>query len=186
MFNLEARAKGRQKQRELAKRSYSDISDFISQLRSNDPNISLHEIAEKLNKNGFKTRKDKTFTAMQVKRILDRGGNGSSSLSLLQDVTPHQQLNELRNLLEKEQDKVGRTYLGIAALKQENQELKTRLEQAQIEIRGLIDERDKQRDIINQERERLLVEVEQLRLYFSKKVTQKIKKAKKPKKVTPF
>ena len=54
MFNLEARAKGRQKQRELAKRSYSDISDFISQLRSNDPNISLHEIAEKLNKNGFK------------------------------------------------------------------------------------------------------------------------------------
>ena len=186
MFNSEARAKGRAKQRELAKQSYSDVSNFISHLRVNNPSISFHEIAAKLNANGFETRQGKDFTPMQVKRILDRESNGSSSLSLLQDVTPHQQLNELRNLLEKEQDKVGRTYLGIAALKQENQELKTRLEQAQIEIRGLIDERDKQRDIINQERERLLVEVEQLRLYFSKKVTQKIKKAKKPKKVTPF
>lgn len=163
MFNLEARAKGREKQRELAKQSYSDVSNFISQLKANDPNISLHEIAEKLNKNGFKTRQDKDFTPMQVKRILDRGGNGSLS-PLLQEAVPYQQqLDELRNLLEKEQHKVGQAYLEIATLKQENHELKTRLEQAQIEIRGLIDERDKQRDIISQERDRLLVEVEQLR-----------------------
>ena len=70
---------------------------------------------------------------------------------------------ELKNLLEREQNKVGQAYLEIQTLKQENHGLKIRLEQAQIEIRGLIDERDRQRDIISQERERLLVEVDRLR-----------------------
>ena len=68
----EARAKGRKAWSQIARSNtkWKRAASLIKQLRAQGK--SLREIARELNEAGFKTAKDKQFTAMQVKRLIDR------------------------------------------------------------------------------------------------------------------
>lgn len=67
-------AKGRLRAAEvrssLADKAYSDLLPEIGALAAEGS--SLREIAERLNSDGHRTRRDKLFCAMAIKRILDR------------------------------------------------------------------------------------------------------------------
>jgi DNA invertase Pin-like site-specific DNA recombinase len=66
----EAQAKGASVNRGQAVTAYALITPMIEKLRATG--LSMKAIAEKLNEGGYKTRTGSTWTAMQVKRVLDR------------------------------------------------------------------------------------------------------------------
>lgn len=50
----------------------ADTVRRVFEIRENHPELSLSQIADRLNAEGYKTAKNKSFTKVQVKRILDR------------------------------------------------------------------------------------------------------------------
>lgn len=74
-LDAEARERGAETMRQRAVDEYAGVSFTAGMLRS--AGASYREIADKLNQNGFRTRrKGKEFQAMTVKRLLDRKENG--------------------------------------------------------------------------------------------------------------
>ena len=65
-------ALGRQAQRDAAIAAYGSEVNYLRMLRAS--NMTLREIAAQLNADGKTTRRGNTYTAMHVKRILDRAG----------------------------------------------------------------------------------------------------------------
>lgn len=141
---------GKEKQIELAKIKYAKVYDFIIQLKEeNSQELSLREIANVLNEAGFKTRQGKEFTAMQVKRILDRTGVPGYSERL---ENTEKRSSELEKLFERERAKLGKALWEIDALKTENGQLREELENAKVAIRALETERNKQHDLVSMDR----------------------------------
>ena len=66
----EAQAKGASANRGQAVTAYALITPMIEKLRATG--LSMKAIAEKLNEGGYTIRTGSTWTAMQIKRILDR------------------------------------------------------------------------------------------------------------------
>jgi DNA invertase Pin-like site-specific DNA recombinase len=65
-----ARVKGADENRNQAVTAYALISPLVKSLRSEG--LSFGAIAERLNEKGYTTRTGSTWSAMQVKRVLDR------------------------------------------------------------------------------------------------------------------
>jgi DNA invertase Pin-like site-specific DNA recombinase len=63
-------ARSASRRKALAVGAYADLVPFMTQLRSEG--LSLAEIAERLNADGQSTRRGSTWSATQVKRVLDR------------------------------------------------------------------------------------------------------------------
>lgn len=63
---------GRNAQRAAAVTAYAPELNYIRLLRTSG--LTLRDIADQLNADGKRTRKSKPYTAMHVKRILDRAG----------------------------------------------------------------------------------------------------------------
>ena len=60
----------------LADEAYADLLPVIGQSRSEGD--SLRQIADKLNSEGYTTRRGKAFTAMTIQRILNRTGEDNA------------------------------------------------------------------------------------------------------------
>lgn len=73
----EARAKGPQAQREAARTATQQAGAFAQTLRAQG--LALGKIAATLNSAGFRTRRGTLWTAIQVKRVLDRQTDMSGS-----------------------------------------------------------------------------------------------------------
>jgi DNA invertase Pin-like site-specific DNA recombinase len=73
----EARAKGPQAQREAARTATQQAGAFAQTLRAQG--LALGKIAATLNGAGFRTRRGTLWTAIQVKRVLDRQTDMSGS-----------------------------------------------------------------------------------------------------------
>lgn len=70
-----ARAEGASTNRNNAVTAYALTTPLIERLRATG--LSMNAIADKLNEGGHKTRTGSIWTAMQVKRILDRSSVGT-------------------------------------------------------------------------------------------------------------
>jgi len=125
-------------QRQLFLKNYAEIIPIVISLRNEG--CSLSEIANKLNSRGFLTREKKSFSHVQVLRILQRAGDANSTQpgahDSMQSVITDPQVQsevarlkiEIRTLKQQYDELQGETSeikSQLAELKKENQQLKT-------------------------------------------------------------
>lgn len=71
--NPEAAKRAGEVVKALADEAYADLAPIVAELRSE--RLSLRQIADRLNQDGHTTRRGRPWSAVQVKRVIERAGS---------------------------------------------------------------------------------------------------------------